>query len=74
MAILGIVLGILISCFNLFFMLRAKKHVYFILIRYLLISFMIYAFLCLSINPIFLALGFTIFPFLVAIRAIRRKV
>lgn len=73
MWLFSIIFGILISWVNLFLLLKSRRNVFIMIARYILISFIILCLLYLRLDPIFLILGFTIFPFLLAMRAIIRR-
>ncbi|MEW6102965.1 MAG: hypothetical protein AB1630_03965 [bacterium] len=69
----SIVLGFIISLFNLLFLLRSQRNGFFAFIKYVLVSFVILFFLYLKISPIFLGIGFALFPLFIAIWAINKR-
>ncbi|MEW6482910.1 MAG: hypothetical protein AB1397_07985 [bacterium] len=70
---LSIILGCLISAFNLLFLLRSQKNGFLIFIKYILFSFVILFSLYLKLSPIFLAIGFALFPLFIALWAINKR-
>gem|GEM_PF-4062565 len=73
MWLFSIIGGVLISILNLSLLLKSRRNMLFIFIRYIFLCFFVLFLLYLGTNPIFLAIGFAIFPFFIALLSLRRK-
>ncbi len=72
--VISISLGILLSWLNLFVASKyiiSKKAIFVSLLRWVFLSFIILLLLKFKVSPIFLAVGFALFPFIFSIWAIK---
>ncbi len=69
----SIITGGLISLFNLFLLLRNQGKGFLMFTRYIILSFVVFFLLYFGFSPIFLAIGFTIFPLSMALSVIKSQ-